>query len=43
MVRGSRIRWKGFEWNWVNGGEVGEVVGLVGDWEWIRGVSWDMR
>ena len=46
MVRGSRIRWKGFEWNWVNGGEVGEVVGLVGDLVLkglVRGVSWDMR
>ena len=35
MVRGSRIRWKGFEWNWVNGGELCSEVGLVGDWDWL--------
>ena len=35
MVRGSRIRRKGFEWNWVNGGEVGEVRGLRVGWDWL--------
>ena len=43
MVRGSRIRWKGFEGNWVNGGELCSEVGLVGDLGLVRGVSWDMR
>ena len=43
MVRGSRIRWKGFEWNWVNGGEQCDMRGFE-DWMGlVRGVSWDMR